>query len=61
MVHAGPGETVTAQVPVPARLLRHWDERAGRWRTEPGPCRVLAGRSAGDLPLRLEVDLQPRD
>ncbi|QLJ06459.1 glycoside hydrolase family 3 protein [Streptomyces sp. NEAU-sy36] len=60
-VQAGPGETVTAEVSVPARLLRHWDERAGRWRTEPGPCRVLAGRSAGDLPLGLEVDVRPRD
>ncbi|MBP0457213.1 glycoside hydrolase family 3 C-terminal domain-containing protein [Streptomyces montanisoli] len=56
-VHARPGEAVTAQVHVPARLLRHWDEEASRWRTEPGRCRVLAGRSAGDLPLELGVEL----
>ncbi|MCX5387213.1 glycoside hydrolase family 3 C-terminal domain-containing protein [Streptomyces sp. NBC_00083] len=56
-VCAGPGETVTARVEVPGRLLRHWDEEGGGWRVEPGPCRVLAGRSAGDAPLEhiLEV------
>ncbi|MFF9090923.1 glycoside hydrolase family 3 C-terminal domain-containing protein [Streptomyces sp. NPDC014991] len=60
-VHARPGETVTAQVRVPARLLRHWDERAGTWRTEPGPCQVLAGRSAGDLPLTAVTELHAED
>ncbi|MFI0165732.1 glycoside hydrolase family 3 C-terminal domain-containing protein [Streptomyces sp. NPDC017095] len=56
-VRARPGEAVTARVRVPARVLRHWDERAGGWRTEPGACRVLAGRSAGDLPLASVTEL----
>ncbi|MFG2721219.1 glycoside hydrolase family 3 C-terminal domain-containing protein [Streptomyces sp. NPDC048416] len=57
-VYAPPGEVVTARVRIPARLLRHWDTRAGRWRTEPGTCRVFAGRSAGDVPLTSEVELR---
>ncbi|MFE9403592.1 glycoside hydrolase family 3 C-terminal domain-containing protein [Streptomyces sp. NPDC006530] len=60
-VRARPGETVTASVHVPARALRHWDERTGRWRTEPGACRVLVGPSAGDVPLGREVELTPDD
>ncbi|MGQ4420841.1 fibronectin type III-like domain-contianing protein, partial [Streptomyces sp. SAS_269] len=59
-VRARPGETAVAQVRIPARALCHWDVPAGAWRTEAGPCRVLAGRSAGDLPLRLEVDVLDR-
>ncbi|MGD1218506.1 glycoside hydrolase family 3 C-terminal domain-containing protein [Streptomyces krungchingensis] len=54
-VRARPGDAVTVPVRVPARSLRHWDEDAGDWRIEPGTCRVLAGRSAGDLPLCTEV------
>lgn len=46
-VRARPGETVTATVRVPARALRHWSVAEHAWRTEAGPCRVLAGRSAG--------------
>ncbi|MGW8330683.1 glycoside hydrolase family 3 C-terminal domain-containing protein [Streptomyces sp. NPDC055897] len=60
-VHARAGQTVTAVVRVPARVLRHWDEHAGGWRTEAGPCRVLAGRSAGDVRLDLEVELPAAD
>ncbi|MFG2510810.1 glycoside hydrolase family 3 C-terminal domain-containing protein [Streptomyces sp. NPDC048584] len=54
-VHAGPGETVTARVRLPARALRHWSVEHHTWQVEPGPCRVLAGRSAGELPLAAEV------
>ncbi|MFS8197565.1 glycoside hydrolase family 3 C-terminal domain-containing protein [Streptomyces sp. CWNU-52B] len=60
-VRAGPGETVTASVCVPARALRHWCAEDGAWRTEPGPCQVLAGRSAGDLPLTLGVEVRVRE
>ncbi|MFJ4466185.1 glycoside hydrolase family 3 C-terminal domain-containing protein [Streptomyces sp. NPDC089424] len=56
-VHAGPGETVTATVRIPARALSHWSTGHGGWRTEPGPCEVLAGRSAGDLPLVADVEV----
>jgi beta-glucosidase len=59
-VRALPGEPVVAQVRIPARALSHWDIRAGGWRTEPGPCRVLAGRSAGELPLTLDVRVRER-
>ncbi|MEU1462841.1 glycoside hydrolase family 3 C-terminal domain-containing protein [Streptomyces sp. NPDC005727] len=59
-VRARPGESAVAQVRIPARALCHWDVRAKAWRTEPGPCRILAGRSAGDLPLSLEVDVLDR-
>ncbi|MET7290610.1 glycoside hydrolase family 3 C-terminal domain-containing protein [Streptomyces griseoloalbus] len=58
-VHAGPGEAVTARVRIPARALRHWSAEEHAWRIEPGPCRVLAGRSAGDLPLAAEVAVRP--
>ncbi|MFF6998201.1 glycoside hydrolase family 3 C-terminal domain-containing protein [Streptomyces sp. NPDC008313] len=54
-VEADPGERVTAVVRVPARALRHWCVESGGWRTEPGPWQVLAGRSAGDLPLTCAV------
>ncbi|MFD5653054.1 glycoside hydrolase family 3 C-terminal domain-containing protein [Streptomyces sp. NPDC127039] len=58
-VRARPGETVTATVRVPARALRHWSVAEHAWRTETGPCLVLAGRSAGDVPLAAEVEVVP--
>ncbi|MFI0966238.1 glycoside hydrolase family 3 C-terminal domain-containing protein [Streptomyces sp. NPDC021080] len=51
-VWAEPGERVTVSVRIPPRALRHWDEDEHAWRTPPGSYRVLAGRSAGALPLR---------
>jgi beta-glucosidase len=54
-VTADPGERVTAVVEVPARALRHWSGAEEAWRTEPGLWRVLAGRSAGHLPLTADV------
>ncbi|MEU9636063.1 glycoside hydrolase family 3 C-terminal domain-containing protein [Streptomyces tendae] len=56
-VRARPGETVTATVRVPARSLRHWSVAEHAWRTEAGPCRVLAGRSAGDVPLGADLEV----
>ncbi|RII11816.1 Thermostable beta-glucosidase B [Streptomyces sp. YIM 130001] len=56
-VHADPGEACTAKVVVPARALRHWSVPDGGWRTEPGAFRVLAGRSAGELPLSTRVEV----
>ncbi|MEU0785809.1 glycoside hydrolase family 3 C-terminal domain-containing protein [Streptomyces sp. NPDC006173] len=50
-VHAAPGERTTAVVRIPGRALRHWEENTHAWHTRPGPYRVLAGRSAGSLPL----------
>ncbi|MEV8313624.1 glycoside hydrolase family 3 C-terminal domain-containing protein [Streptomyces sp. NPDC059900] len=54
-VRVQPGQTVTATVRIPARMLRHWDTDARAWRTEEGSWRILAGRSAGDLPLTATV------
>ncbi|GHA80288.1 glycosyl hydrolase [Streptomyces tendae] len=56
-VRARPGETVTATIRVPARSLSHWSVAEHAWRTEPGPCRVQAGRSAGDLPLVADLEV----
>ncbi|OWA11641.1 glycosyl hydrolase [Streptomyces sp. CS113] len=56
-VRARPGETVTATVRVPARSLSHWSVAEHAWRTEPGPCRLQAGRSAGDLPLVADLEV----
>ncbi|MFK4546698.1 beta-glucosidase [Streptomyces tendae] len=56
-VRARPGEAVTATVRVPARSLRHWSVAEHAWRTEAGPCRVLAGRSAGDVPLVADLEV----
>ncbi|HEV2345404.1 MAG TPA: glycoside hydrolase family 3 C-terminal domain-containing protein [Actinocrinis sp.] len=54
-VEAQPGESVTALVEIPARALQHWSVSAGSWSTEPGEFTLLAGRSAGDLPLSAAV------
>ncbi|WP_344064586.1 beta-glucosidase family protein [Microbacterium pumilum] len=51
VVHAGPGETVTAEIDVPARRLAHW---AGEWVVEPGTYTLRAGASVADLPLSAE-------
>ena len=56
-VVAGPGETVAAEVVLPERAFQTWDATAGTWATAPGGYRVLAGRSATDLPLA--TDLPP--
>ncbi|MEV6193784.1 glycoside hydrolase family 3 C-terminal domain-containing protein [Streptomyces sp. NPDC051920] len=50
-VGAGPGESVSVPVLIPPRALRHWDEDEHAWRIRPGAYRVLAGSSAGTLPL----------
>ncbi|MFF4318972.1 glycoside hydrolase family 3 C-terminal domain-containing protein [Streptomyces sp. NPDC001568] len=55
-VRAEPGERATARVRIPERALQHWSPPAGGWATEPGRFTLLAGRSAGDLPLRAALD-----
>ncbi|WP_405825158.1 glycoside hydrolase family 3 C-terminal domain-containing protein [Streptomyces sp. NBC_00838] len=54
-VEAGPGEEVVATVRLAARALSHWSAESGRWESEPGEFMLLAGRSAGELPLRTTV------
>ncbi|WP_345961843.1 glycoside hydrolase family 3 C-terminal domain-containing protein [Streptomyces sp. BRB040] len=56
-VRARPGEAVTATVRVPARALCHWSVAEHAWRTEAGRWRVLAGRSAGDVPLAADLEV----
>lgn len=54
---AGPGERVTAVVRIPERALQYWSPAAGTWVTEPGGYEVLAGPTAGDLPLRTVLEV----
>ncbi|MYS55873.1 hypothetical protein GTW46_38480, partial [Streptomyces sp. SID6013] len=58
-VRARPGETATAAVRVPARALCHWSVAEHAWRTETGAWKVLAGRSAGDVPLAADLEVVP--
>ncbi|MFF3419205.1 glycoside hydrolase family 3 C-terminal domain-containing protein [Streptomyces sp. NPDC002698] len=58
-VSAEPGERATASVRIPPRALRHWAEDEHAWRTRPGAYRVLAGSSAGALPLTATVLVRP--
>ncbi|MFJ6863511.1 glycoside hydrolase family 3 protein [Streptomyces termitum] len=44
---AAPGRRTTVEVAVAPRALRHWCPGGGGWRTEPGPYRIVVGRSAG--------------
>jgi beta-glucosidase len=55
VVDARPGETVTAEVRVPARALQHWSVDAHRWEAEPGRFELTAGRSVADRPLATHV------
>ncbi|OEJ97233.1 fibronectin type III-like domain-contianing protein [Streptomyces thermolilacinus] len=47
-VRAEAVRAVTAAGEVPVRAPRHWSEEERAWSTEPGPYRLVAGRSAGD-------------
>ncbi|MGH3380718.1 MAG: fibronectin type III-like domain-contianing protein, partial [Actinoallomurus sp.] len=58
-VHAAAGETVTADVPLPARVRAHWSPDEGRWTEEPGAYGVHVGGSVIDTPLRAEWTLRP--
>lgn len=48
-VRAAAGRTANAEVVVRPSTLRHWSEAGHGWTTEPGPYRLMVGRSAGDL------------
>jgi beta-glucosidase len=53
-----PGASTVVALGVSVRDLAVWDVTRGRFATEPGRYRVLAGRSSADLPL--EADLEVR-
>jgi len=52
---AGPGETATVSVTLQPRAVQHWSESGHCWSTEPGEFTLLAGRSAGELPLTTTI------
>jgi beta-glucosidase len=52
---AEPGETVTVSATLQPRAVQHWDVSGHCWETEPGGFTLLAGRSAGDLPLTTTI------
>lgn len=54
---ADPGETVTVDVPLDARLLRRWDADAGAWQLQPGPVTLATGPSVGELVVHTTTDL----
>lgn len=53
-VWAEAGETVTAALEVPTRLLAYWDNG---WTYEPGGYTLRIGTSVNDLPLQTTLDL----
>ncbi|MFF5704398.1 beta-glucosidase [Streptomyces sp. NPDC012794] len=56
-VEAGPGESVEAEIELPARAFEVWDEDAHGWRRTGGAHEVRAGRSHADT--RLTATLRP--
>jgi beta-glucosidase len=48
-VDADPGETVSAEISIPARAFQHWSGQG--WALEPGPFVLAAGPSSASLPL----------
>ncbi|GAA3994940.1 glycoside hydrolase family 3 C-terminal domain-containing protein [Streptomyces marokkonensis] len=48
-LRAEAGGTASAEVLVGPRALRHWSASDHGWVTEPGPYRLMVGRSAGDI------------
>lgn len=56
-VEADPGRSAVAVVRVSGRAAAHWSATRSRWETDPGEVRLLAGRSAGDLPLEAGLTL----
>lgn len=56
-VHAAPGETVNAEIPLDARVFSDW--RNGVWAYEPGEFILHIGSSVADLPLTLTAEVLP--
>lgn len=57
-VWAEPGETVTAVLNIPTRLLAYWDNG---WTYEPGDYTLLIGESVTELPLETTLTLSAAD
>ncbi|GGZ73782.1 beta-glucosidase [Streptomyces subrutilus] len=56
-VEAGPGESVEAEIALPARAFEIWDEAARGWRRIGGTYEVRASRSHTDTRLTAAVDI----
>ncbi|MEU9148572.1 glycoside hydrolase family 3 C-terminal domain-containing protein [Streptomyces sp. NPDC048349] len=56
-VEAGPGESVEAEIALPARAFRIWDEEAGGWRRIGGSYEVRASHAHGDTRLTATLHL----
>ncbi|ERK70681.1 beta-glucosidase H [Leifsonia aquatica] len=54
VVHAQPGETVTATITVEPRSLQHWSIDDHAWRTEPGTYALTLGTSVAALGAPVE-------
>ncbi len=61
VVTASPGEVREVDVRIGVRAFQHWSVADHAWRTEPGPFRVTAGRSAGDRPLTADFVVSGQD
>ncbi len=59
-VTAAAGETVTADIDVPARAFADWSAEDHGWHYEPGPFTLHAGTSVSKLPLREMVTVRWR-
>lgn len=55
VVHAEPGETVTATIEIEPRSLQHWSVDDHAWRTEPGVYAVRLGTSVAALGAPVEL------
>lgn len=56
VVGAAAGETVTAQVVIPARAFEHWDVTRQAWAAEPGSFEVVVARHADATELVATVE-----
>lgn len=55
VVHAEPGETVTATIEIEPRSLQHWSVAGHAWRTEPGTYGLRLGTSVAALGTSVEL------
>lgn len=56
-VEAGPGESVEAEIALPARAFEIWDEPAGRWQRIGGAYEVRASHAHGDTRLTATLEI----
>ncbi|KOU30676.1 beta-glucosidase [Streptomyces sp. WM6372] len=56
-VEAGPGESVEAEIVLPARAFEVWDEGVGGWRRIGGAYEVRASRAHGDTRLTATLEV----